>query len=212
MVQIQNLTLTDKTLTLDYRVSNPFAEDIWVCQDTSVYGFRHVIIAIDGESLWMRLRFNIERDILVLSDPPGIAKYLRLRHGDSRSGKIFLDLPIMKVPYIHGDAEYRKKRKQITLHQIVLEVGYFGPKYNEIFDTFSKVYNNDLPLMKRTMQSMEDFHDLPIDPFILDETQDGQSRRVMYISDGSGTLKLEESAKVFIADVNIPCSVAVEDE
>ena len=38
MIQIQKLTLADKTLTLDYRVSNPFEDAIWVCYDTWVHG------------------------------------------------------------------------------------------------------------------------------------------------------------------------------
>ncbi len=214
MVQVQKLTVTDVNLILDYQVSNPFDDDIWICQDTSVYGPGQVIIRIDRESLWIRLRFNIERESLVLLDPAGIAKYLRVRRGDSYSGRILLDLPIPKLPsgVYSLTKELAKKRKQIVLHRAVFELGYFGPKCNKFFDAFSATYKNDPLKVKRTMQSMEKLHELPIDPFIVEEIQDAQSREVMYVGDRSGMLKLEESAKTFITDVNIPCSVVVEDK
>ena len=57
MVRIQKFTLTDKTLTLDYQVSNPFDDDIRVCQDTSIDGYLHAVTRIDAETVWIKLRF-----------------------------------------------------------------------------------------------------------------------------------------------------------
>lgn len=44
MIQIQNLLLTDNTLALDLRVSNPFEGDIWVCYGSSFYGKEETLL------------------------------------------------------------------------------------------------------------------------------------------------------------------------
>ena len=48
MIQIHKLTLTDYTLTLNYRVSNPFEDSIWVCYDTWVHGEQDVHLDLRG--------------------------------------------------------------------------------------------------------------------------------------------------------------------
>lgn len=42
--RIQNLLLTDNTLALDLRVSNPFEGDIWVCYGSSFYGKEETLL------------------------------------------------------------------------------------------------------------------------------------------------------------------------
>ena len=87
MVKVQDFVLTGDSLILDYKVSNPFTEDIRVCQDINVYGNQHVATMIDDETIWIKLRYNIERDN-ALRNPPAIGKYLRMPPGESYSGKI----------------------------------------------------------------------------------------------------------------------------
>ena len=96
MIQIRNLTLTDRTLTLNYRVLNPFENSVWVCYDRWVHGEQDVqntSTRIDGETVWIKLRFNLE-SVGTLSDPAPVAKYVRLPPGEFHSGKILLNLPI----------------------------------------------------------------------------------------------------------------------
>ncbi|UCF16303.1 MAG: hypothetical protein JSW59_02365, partial [Phycisphaerales bacterium] len=42
MIEIKDITVTEENLTLDYRISNPFQDDIRVCHDTWVYGKQNV--------------------------------------------------------------------------------------------------------------------------------------------------------------------------
>ncbi len=149
MIQIQNLTLTDKTLTLDYRVSNPFEEGIWVCYDIWVHGkqdVQDVTTRIDGETVWIELSFNIESEGTYFVDPRAIAKYVRLRPGESFSGRILLDLPI--GDYSREPGERPKEHKQIVLHRAVFEIGYLrtvGLKWKKLRDSLSEELNSTTP-------------------------------------------------------------------
>ena len=212
MIRIQNLRLSDKTLTLDYQVSNPFSDDIRVCQDTCVFGCtQHVKTIIDGETLWIRLRSKIERDTVVLPNPPGISKYLRLRLGESYSGSILLDLPIMKLPLVYSLREEREKeRKQIVLHRAVLEVGYFGPRLNKAFGGISKAPKEFG--IKEGIVVVGGYHYLPSSVYIVEKVVGGQAREVTYIVESWPTLRAEESATVVVTDVDIPCSIVVDNE
>ena len=127
MIQIKKLTATDANLTLDYQVSNPFEDDIRVCQDTSAFGRTHVVTWIDDETVWIKLRFNLEMDH-TLRNPEPIAKYVRLAPGESYSDTILLALPIRNAsPVYDWDREDRgKEREDIVLHRAFFEVGYFG--------------------------------------------------------------------------------------
>ena len=217
MILIEDVKLTDKTLTLDYDVSNALADDIWVCEAPCVFNcVRQATTRIDGETLWIEFRSKTERetDIIVLSDPPGIAKYLRLRPGESHSGIIVLDLPIMEVPSgIYSLTEERaKKRKQVVLHRAILEVGYFAPRYNRFFVDASAMAKEGLGIKDDDTSVVSPVFGLRIDPYVVDEIHEGKSRRVLYIGDNSPSRELEESAKVLITDVNIPCSVVVDDQ
>ncbi len=49
-------------------------------------------------------------------------------------------------------------------------------------------------------------------PLIREEIQDGRSREVVYFTDMWPTLNRQESAKVAVTDVDIPCSVVVDDK
>lgn len=53
---------------------------------------------------------------------------------------------------------------------------------------------------------------LTVEPLIVEEKQDGQSREVVYVGSLWPSSSGEESAKVVITDVDIPCSVAIDDK
>jgi len=210
MIQIQNFTLTERNLSFDYKVSNPFAEDIRVCQDINVYGNQHVATIIDAETVRIQLRLNIERD-KALRDPPAIAKYLRMPPGESYSGRILLNLPIRNAsPVNYFPEEEDKERMQIVLHRVVFEVGYFGIRLNKGFEVIAKTLKEwgikgDIPI-----DPVSGLHDLRGGPVIKEEIQNGQSCEVVYINEGWSTIKAEEFAKVVITDVDVPCSIAVD--
>ena len=213
MVQIRNLTLTDATFTLDYQVSNPFEDGIWVCYDRWVHGeqgVQDVATRIDGETVWIKLLFNLAKRTASFVNPPAIAKYVRLSPGESCSGRILLDLPIRG--YSREGREGRKERKQIILHRAILEVGYlrtFGPKWTKILDSRAEKLRKEGIKPKPIVDGP--YYILPVDPLITEEALDGQLREVMYLHYKSFVDK-EESAEVLITDVDISCSVVVDDE
>ncbi len=208
MLQIENLTVTEKTLMLDYRVSNHFAYDIRVCQDIDFDGREHVETRIDAETVWIKLRFNLERNIH--RDPQAIAKYLRLSPGESHSGKIILNLPIRNASPVYYFDEDRKEHKQIVLHRAVFEVGYFGAEFGEFFDVAAEILKERG--IKHDFSVRRGRKVLQAQPLIVEEMQDGQPREVVYVNDLWSSTKLEESAEVLITDVAIPCSVVVDDK
>lgn len=209
MLEIENLTVTEKALTLDYRVSNPFEQDIWVCEDIDVNGEYDVETRIDAETVWIKLRFNLARN--VHRDPPAIAKYLRLLPGESHSGRILLNLPIRNASPVYSFSdERRKEHEQIVLHRAVFEVGYFGGEFGEFFDVAAEIFKEKG--IKRNIQVIGGRKLLLTQPLIVEEILDGQPREVVYVDDLWSSIKLEESAKVVCTDVDIPCSVAVDDK
>ena len=211
MIQIQEFSLTDKTLTLDYQVSNPFEDGIWVCYDTWVHGeqvVQDVTTRIDGETVWMKLRFNLDERSGSFVNPPAVAKYVRLSPGESCSGRILLDLPIRD--YSREPRTGGKEHKEVALHRAIFEVGYFGPKWNKFFDSVSERIKKEPNKYKPIVDGP--FYYLSISPFITQETLDGKLREVFYMVEYTGFVSNEESAEAVVTDVAIPCSVVVDEE
>jgi len=202
MLKIENLTVTEKALTLDYQVVNPFMDDIWICEDIDTEGKYDAETRIDAETVWIKLRFNLESNFL--RDPPAIAKYLRLPPGESHSGRIILDLPVRNASPVYAFREDRKRRKQIVLHRAVFEVGYFeGEFVNRVSEQIEQV--------KRYLRGTK-FQDSQTDRFIREEVQDGQLCKFLYLRDQGQEVRIEKSAKVVVADVDIPCSAVVDNK
>jgi hypothetical protein len=212
MIEIQNLTVTDDALTLDYEVSNPFKDGIWVCYDTWVHGEQDVqntSTRIDGETVWIKLRFKLE-SVGAFQDPPAVAKYVRLPPGESCSGRIFRNLPIKD--YLREWRAEHKEHKEIVLNRVVFEIGYlrtFGPKWKRLLDSWSEKLKKESIKPKPIVSGP--YYILPSGQLVTEETLDGQLREVMYLQYAS-FLEKEESAEVVVPDVNIPCSVAVDDK
>ena len=214
MIQIRNLTLTDTTLTLNYRVSNPFEDSIWVCYDIWVFGEQDVqntAARIDGETVWIKLRLNL-RPVVAFVDPVALVKYVRLPPGEFCSGRILQNLPI-KDGLREWGAEH-KEHKEIVLHRVIFEIGYIGTKWNAFLDSLAEKMAEKMK--ERSIEPkpriLGPHYVPPVIPFITEETLDGQLREVMYLYEHSSLEKREESAEVLITDVDIPCSVVVDDK
>jgi len=199
MIKIDNLTVTEESLTLDYHVSNPFAYDIWVCEDVDVKSKYDVETRIDGGTVWIRLRFHLESNIF--RSPVPMAKYLPLARGELRSRRILLNLPVRNASPVYIFDEDHKERKQVILHRAVFEVGYFE---GEFMDRVSE----GIEKIKRAMDPGK----ATIEPLIVEEIQDGQKYQILYPTYLWSGLSREKSAKVVVTDVDIPCSVVVDDE
>jgi len=202
MIKVQNIEVTEKTLTLDYQVSNPFKYDIWVCEDIDTRRKYDVETRIDVEMVWIKLLSNLETNISL--EIGTLAKYRRLFPGESHSEKIILNLPIRNASPVYNFHEDHKKHKQVVLHRAVFEVGYFEGK---LINTIS----DDLEKFKRGRPA-EELKNTQFEPLVKEEIEDGQSRKFLYFTNIWLGISKEKSAKVIITDVNIPCSVVVDDQ
>lgn len=202
MIKIENLTVTEKALTLDYQVSNPFEDDIWVCEDIDIYSRHDVETRIDAETVWIKLRSNLETNIL--REIAALAKYRLLSPGESHSGQILLNLPIRNASHVYDFDERRKEHKQIVLNRLVFEVGYFeGELVNRISEAQEK---------SKCGMSSEELQNTQFVPRIKEEIQDGQSHKFLYCENYWPVLSKEKSAKVVVTDDDIPCSVVANGQ
>jgi len=212
MIEIMDISVTEDTLTLDYKVSNPFDGDIRVCHAAWVYGNRevqHAITRIRDKTVRIILGNVVKdrnvRELRVTQNPRPIAKYVRLAPGESYSGRVVLDLPIRdySVEPAPRSKRPREENTDITLRRVVFEVGYFGPKWNKFFSTVSDRDKMDAVDPKPTI--IGPYYYLSHNPAIIEETVDGKLREVVYVRGRSWDL---ESAKVVLmADAAVPCSV-----
>ena len=128
LLEVERFALTEENLTLDYRVTNTFPRDIWVC--TSLDGFKPEGEAfferrIIDQTLRISCRGNLEHNAFIVGE--GHAIYRRLAPGQSRSGSILLDLPIRPISPVHFDFnDLFVPEKSVILNQVVLEIGYFS--------------------------------------------------------------------------------------
>lgn len=202
MVQVRSLTLAKDTLALDYRVSNHWGDDIWVCIDTRIEGkqdVQHATTRIRGETAWIRLRSDVERNRATFYSHP-IAKYLRLGPDESYEGKILLPLPLRD--HFRERQARRRERKETTLHRAVFEVGYFGPERNEYFDATSEMIKKEA--IKPVLRTMGSDYYLTFNPYVTEETFDGKLREVVYIETLGASEMNEQSSEVLLSDVEIP--------
>jgi len=199
IITIEDLATTERDLTLDYRVANPFAYDIWICEDIDTKGKCDVETRIELETVLMKLKFKLCSNIF--RNPLAIGEYLRLAPGDSHSGRIILELPVRNASPVYVFHEDGKSRKQVMLHRLVLEVGYFeGWVMDEVAEGIEKIKRDP------------NFRATEIEPVIVEETQAGQLRRLLRPNHIWPGLAWEKSAKAVMTDVNIACSVVVDDK
>jgi len=195
MIHIDNFTMTDKTLTLDYKVSNPFEYDIWVCEDIDINGEYDVETRISPGTLNIKLCFNLECNVYLYNLV--FAKYRLLKPGESHSGKILLSLPVRNASPVYAFTENRTEFRRTILNRAVFEVGYLK---GEVIDRFLEIMRQvrlNYPSAKKAVNR----------PEIKEEIIGGQSRKFALVphvwQDG---LDKEKSAKVVITNIEIPCS------
>ncbi len=200
MIRIENVAVAEKTLTLNYQVSNPFKYDIWVCEDVDIYGNYDVETRITPGTLHIRLCFHLECNLVF--EMGVFAKYRRLLPGESHSGKILLNLPIRNASPVYRFDEDRTKYKQVLLQRAVFEVGYME----------GRDINAALEMVKRIKRDIPDANNIVNMPKVRDEIADGQSHTFAYVPHIWPGLSREISAKVVITDVAIPCSVVIDEK
>ncbi len=201
MIQIQKFVVTEEILILDYHVTNPFLYDIWICEDIDIQSGCPVDIRIDAETVYIKLTYRLQRNML--RNPPAYGKYLRLPSGESHYAKIRLDLPIKNISPVYDFDEHGRSRKHVVLHRALFAIGYYklGPRLYERIGKIKRGFN-DISL--REVRKTE--------PIIVEETRDGQSRDMLYLTCLWPSRGIEKCAEVLITDVNIPCSVVVDDK
>lgn len=193
MIHIDNFTVTDKALTLDYKVSNPFEYDIWVCEDIDINGGYDVETRISPGTLNIKLCFNLECNVYLYNWV--YAKYRLLKPGESHSGKILLDLPVKNASPVYRFAKDRTELRRSTLNRAVFEVGYLKGEVIDKFLEIVRLIRRDDPSAKKSVDW----------PEIKEEIIDGQSRKFAIVPHIWQEIDKEKSAKVVIADVEIPC-------
>ena len=199
IIKVENLTVEEKTLALDYQVTNPFPYDIWICEDIDTKGRYDVETRIDRETVLIKLKFKLNCNIF--RDPPAIGQYLCLPPGDSHWGRVVLELPIRNASPVCEFHERGKSRTQVVLQRAVLEIGYFdGAFVDKVAEGIEKRKRD--PALRKTL----------IQPRIVEEEEDGRSRRFLRPRHTWPGILREKSAEVIITDVNIPCSVVVDDK
>jgi hypothetical protein len=201
MIQIENLTVTEESLTLDYRVSNPFTYHIWICEDVDDYGRYDVETRIADGTLQIELRGDLEANLYI--SRVVYAKYRWLSPGESHSGRILLKLPVRNGSPRYDFGEFGKEQKRVVLHSAVLKVGYFEKYVWNI--AWEKYRKGERPTNEEVCMDL------------LLQLAPGAERRphsdnIVYLPHWCPRLSMEESAKVAITDVDIPCSVVVDDK
>lgn len=203
MIKVESLASEEKVLALDYHVTNPFPYDIWVCEDIDIQSGCPVDIRIDAETVYIRLTYRLESNML--RDPPAYGKYRRLLAGESHPGKIRLDLPVTNISPVYYFKERGKSRKRVVMHRAVFVIGYFE-------GGFISRLRERIGTLKRGFDSVTPLEVWKTEPIIVEETQDGQSREMFYLTCLYPSLYKEKSIEALVTDVNIPCTVLVDDE
>lgn len=194
MIHIDDFTVTNKALTLDYKVSNPFEYDIWVCEDIDLHGGYDVETRITPGALQIKLCFNLECNLIFYKSV--FAKYRLLKPGESNSGIILLSLPVRNDSPVYFFDENRTRYRRTILNRADFEVGYIN----------GEDINKALELAKRDKQNIPSGSILVGVPEIREEIIDGQLRKFVIVPHIWEGLTEEKSAKVVITDVEIPCS------
>ena len=193
MIHIDNFTVTDKALTLDYKVSNPFEYDIWVCEDVDINGKYDVETRLSTGTLNIKLCFNLECNVYLYNWV--YAKYRLLKPGESHSGKILLDLPVKNDSPVYGFAKHRTELRPSTLNRAVFEVGYLKGEVIDRFIEIQRLIRLDDPSRKKADNM----------PEIKEEMIGEQLQKFAIVPCIWQDIEIEKSAKVVITDVEIPC-------
>lgn len=132
ILTVQQFAVIGDNLRLDYLVGNPFHDDIWICDDLSIYAKRRASernaeTRIADTTLWIRLHERLQRN---MQTDAQIAKYRRLPPGNFISAAILLPVPVdnrSPVSFFGFGAYfgYSGHEAQVIIHRAVFELGYF---------------------------------------------------------------------------------------
>lgn len=193
MLRIENATVDENILTLDYKVSNRFEFDIWVCQDIDIYGGFDVETRITPGALQIKLCFDLECNLIFYRSV--FAKYRLLKPGESNSGTILLSLPVRNASPVYDFNEDRTKYRRTVLNRVVFEVGYIN----------GEDINKALEFAKRDKQNIPSGNILVGAPEMREEIIDGQLCKFAIVPQVWEGLVKEKSVKVVVTEVEVPC-------
>ena len=127
LLEVERFSLGEEKLRLDYRVTNIFPCDIWVCTSYSYISDQDSEWSVETEiiegTFWIRRRGHLEDDgSLYINSMARKAVYCRLPAGQSRCDTVLLPLPVASRPFLRAG---QLPIWPIALTRVVLEVGYF---------------------------------------------------------------------------------------
>ncbi len=146
LLKVERFSLTEENLRLDYRVTNIFPHDIWVCTTLDSYPRREVRVddietRIADGTLRIRRRGNLEQNTFI-SETTIFATYQRLRPRQSSAGTVLLALPVRSLSPVH---ESHEPFSRVVLDQVVLELGCFGEEMPDLLSQSKKGAHLDGP-------------------------------------------------------------------
>jgi len=199
VVEIRNVTMQGEWLTISYTVSNPFMDEIWICEELDSGNDPQVETRVEDETVFIRLRLGLECNI---DRYTGLgARYSRFLPGQSDSRSISLALPIRNASPLYSFGEKARMRELTTRHRLVLEVGYFDDSLNDAIET-------EIASLSKRNDSLGNEAVLGLRE-ISEEIHEGQLQKIMY-TDHLRLGAMEESATAVFSGINVPCSVMVE--
>ncbi len=186
-LEVERFSVTEEGLKLNYRVTNIFPHDIWVCTSLSSFaseGHPHTVeTRITNGALRIRRRGNLEQNMFV-DEGAVYAVYHRLLPRQSRSGTVLLPLPVRNNSPVY---EAHEPFSQVVLNRAALELGYFRED-----------------LLTLLLQSKERGW-LYVRTNFTSAKRDPNVAYVRYIKPNKWEgLALEQSVQIIISDVTVP--------
>ncbi|MBP7051354.1 MAG: hypothetical protein KBE65_10100 [Phycisphaerae bacterium] len=187
LLAVERFSLAEGNLRLDYRVTNIFPHDIWVCVSTNHRAGQESRSSIDAEicggTLEVRRRGDLEQAGLVDSLQI-FAVYCRLHPGESRSDAVIEPLPVRS----HTLRAVGFPTDPVVLRRIVLDVGYFGEDLRDLIP----IWEQNGP--KKTRRNV-----------YLACMRDPNTAYISYIEPQRWDhLHLEHATRAIVSDVNVP--------
>jgi hypothetical protein len=188
LLGVESFSLTKENLRLNYRVTNVFPHDIWVCTSISNYATDPNSSAetlIRDGTLQVKRRAHLEQRANVTA-ALFYAVYHRLPPGASRSETVLLPLPVRSdSPAVYTGLPV----SPVVLKQVVFELGYF------VQDLRTLLPEEDRSKPYRVYRSgYFSPPDTAFIPYIIPRRWD--------------KLDLEKSVQIVIPDVNVPGMIA----
>ena len=122
-ITVTKLDISDKILNLSYGIRNELEQDIWICEDITVFQNEfdfETYLSEDNQTLLVRRRLDVPEKGLSLYAPPH-GRYVRLRTGEERNEFLSLTVPVYPRRVFQGGGA--KLNETIIAKRLVVEIG-----------------------------------------------------------------------------------------